>query len=60
MIGKLFVNGVDLLAKTIDYPKDSGWIPIKVQNCGITTQVYVRQIGKIVSIKENCTLIIMV
>ncbi|WP_195657943.1 hypothetical protein [Bacteroides stercoris] len=51
VIGKLFVNGVDLLAKTIDYPKDSGWIPIKVQNCGITTQVYVRQIGKIVSIQ---------
>lgn len=46
--GKLFVGGIDVIARTIEYPKDSGWIAINVQNCGITTKLYVRQVGKIV------------
>ncbi len=49
--GKLFVGGIDVIARTIEYPKDTGWIAINVQNCGITTKVYVRQVGKIVSIQ---------
>lgn len=31
--------------------KDTGWITMTVQNCGITTQLYVRQVGKVVSIQ---------
>ncbi|MCY6364406.1 hypothetical protein OXV70_11930 [Bacteroides ovatus] len=49
--GKLFVGGIDVIARTIEYPKDSGWIAINVQNCGITTKLYVRQVGKVVSIQ---------
>lgn len=32
-------------------PKDTGWIAISVKNCGITTKIYVRQIGNMVSIQ---------
>lgn len=31
--------------------KDTGWIAITVQNCGITTKLYVRQVGHVVSIQ---------
>lgn len=31
--------------------KDTGWIAINVQNCGITTKLYVRQVGHVVSIQ---------
>lgn len=31
--------------------KDTGWITMTVQNCGITTQLYARQVGKVVSIQ---------
>lgn len=32
-------------------PKDTGWITMSVQNCGITTALYVRQVGHVVSIQ---------
>lgn len=32
-------------------PKDTGWIAMTVQNCGITTKLYVRQVGHVVSIQ---------
>ena len=31
--------------------KDTGWIAMNVQNCGIVTKLYVRQVGHIVSIQ---------
>ena len=31
--------------------KDTGWIAMDVQNCGITTKIYVRQVGAVVSIQ---------
>lgn len=32
-------------------PKDTGWITVQVKNCGITTQLYARQVGNVVSIQ---------
>lgn len=32
-------------------PKDTGWLTMSVQNCGITTKLYVRQVGHVVSIQ---------
>lgn len=32
-------------------PKDTGWIAMQVKNCGITTQLYVRQVGNVVSVQ---------
>ena len=31
--------------------KDTGWLTMSVQNCGITTKLYVRQVGHVVSIQ---------
>jgi len=31
--------------------KDTGWLTMNVQNCGIVTEVYVRQVGHVVSIQ---------
>ena len=31
--------------------KDTGWIEMAVENCGIVTKIYVRQVGKVVSIQ---------
>lgn len=31
--------------------KDTGWIEMSVENCGIITKIYVRQVGKVVSIQ---------
>lgn len=31
--------------------KDTGWITVQVKNCSITTQLYVRQVGNVVSIQ---------
>lgn len=44
-IGAAFVDDV------ATSEKDTGWITMNVQNCGITTQLYVRQVGKVVSIQ---------
>lgn len=32
-------------------PKDTGWIAMTVQNCGIVTKLYVRQVGYVVSVQ---------
>lgn len=32
-------------------PKDTGWVTMQAKNCGITTQLYVRQVGNVVSIQ---------
>lgn len=31
--------------------KDTGWIEMSVENCGIITKIYIRQVGKVVSIQ---------
>lgn len=31
--------------------KDTGWLTMQVKNCGITTQLYVRQVGNVVSVQ---------
>lgn len=48
--GKLYMGGKEMSEVTVS-SKDTGWITMRVLNCGITTSVYVRQTGNVVSIQ---------
>lgn len=49
--GKLYVGGEEVLGGNKETTKDTGWLTMSVLNCGITTKLYVRQIGNVVSIQ---------
>jgi hypothetical protein len=49
--GKMYLDGQEVTNGVGTNSKDTGWITMQVQNCGITTQLYVRQVGNVVSIQ---------